>query len=98
MRSGFAGGVTTEAYNQSIEHLDVSQRAAALSAAPNLVVRASAGTGKTTVLISAICAYKYNNINAHCCAITFTRAARAEMEVRLQQLGVYDVEVATIHA
>lgn len=46
MRSGFAGGVTTEAYNQSIEHLDVSQRAAALSAAPNLVVRASAGTGK----------------------------------------------------
>lgn len=98
MRSGFAGGVTTEAYNQAIEHLDISQRAAALSAAPNLVVRASAGTGKTTALISAICAYKYNNINAHCCAITFTRAARAEMEVRLQQLGVYDVEVATIHA
>lgn len=55
-------------------------------------------THNTTVLISAICAYKYNNINAHCCAITFTRAARAEMEVRLQQLGVYDVEVATIHA
>lgn len=55
-------------------------------------------THNTTSLISAICAYKYNNINARCCAITFTRAARAEMEVRLQQLGVYDVEVATIHA
>ncbi len=54
-------------------------------------------THNTSTLIAAISAYRYNNLNDRICAITYTRAARAEMEARLQELGVNDVDVTTIH-
>ena len=54
-------------------------------------------THNTSTLIAAISAYRYNNLNDKICAITYTRAARAEMEARLQELGVNDVDVTTIH-
>jgi superfamily I DNA/RNA helicase len=60
-------------------------------------VRAPAGSGKTTVLLTAIAAYRYEHLNDRICAITYTRAARAEMESRLKEMGIYDVEVTTIH-
>lgn len=84
-------------YEKSFSQLDEFQRAAASSEDNNVVIRASAGAGKTKTLIAAISAYRYNNLNDRICAITYTRAARAEMETRLQELGVNDVDVTTIH-
>lgn len=54
-------------------------------------------THNTFSILSAVSAYRYENINDRICAITYTRAARAEMESRLQQMGIYDVDVTTIH-
>ena len=61
------------------------------------IYKASAGSGKTLSLINAITNYRYENLNDRICAITYTRAARAEMENRLSAKGVHDVEVTTIH-
>ena len=92
------GLVTDEgSYEKSLAKLDEFQREAAESEADKVVIRAPAGSGKTFVLIAAISAYRYNNLNDHICAITYTRAARAEMETRLRELGVTDVDVTTIH-
>lgn len=54
-------------------------------------------THNTKSLISAIATYRYNYLNDRICAITYTRAARAEMEQRLNDMGIHDVEVTTIH-
>ena len=63
----------------------------------NIVIKAPAGSGKTSSLLTAIADYRYKYLNDRICAITYTRAARAEMESRLQELGIFDVEVSTIH-
>ncbi len=86
-----------DTYEEKIIQLDESQRAAVESEEENVVITASAGSGKTSTLITAIVGYRYNNLNDRICAITYTRAARAEMEARLQEMGVFDVEVTTIH-
>ena len=92
------GLVTDEgSYEKSLAKLDEFQREAAESEADKVVIKAPAGSGKTCVLIAAISAYRYNNLNDRICAITYTRAARAEMETRLRELGVTDVDVTTIH-
>lgn len=80
-----------------LDSLDVSQRAAVQDNSPNVVIRAPAGSGKTKSLLSAVINYRYENLNDRICAITFTRAARAEMEGRLREVGIYDIEVTTIH-
>ena len=98
MPNVFSNSLTDGQYNKIISRLDNTQKDAALSQEPNIVIRAPAGAGKTSDLIAAICVYKYENVNARVCAITYTRAARAEMENRLHEYGVYDVEVGTIHA
>ena len=79
------------------DSLDESQYKAVISDASNILLRAAAGAGKTKTLINAIAAYRYEYVNDHICAITYTRAARAEMEARLQEMGIYDVDVTTIH-
>lgn len=94
---GFTMITNEDAYEKSLSKLDQSQRKAAESKAQNVVIRASAGSGKTSTLIAAIAAYRYNNVNDRICAITYTRAARAEMQARLEQMGIYDVAVSTIH-
>lgn len=66
--------------------------------AKNILIRASAGSGKTLTLTMAIGNYRYEYINDSIVAITFTRAAKAEMENRLRSMGIYDVDVATIHS
>lgn len=86
-----------EQLTSTLVSLDEFQYAAAISEEPKIIICAPAGSGKTTTLLAAIVNYKYNNINDRICAITYTRAARAEMESRLQQKGIYDVEVTTIH-
>ena len=82
---------------KEVAALDKTQKAAVLSTAKNVAIKASAGSGKTKTLISAILAYRYEYINAKICAITFTRAARKEMEERLENCGIRNVDVTTIH-
>ena len=77
--------------------LDESQRQVVTSNAEEVLIRAPAGSGKTYSLTTAIAQYRYEHLNDRICAITYTRAARAEMEARLQSMGIYDVEVTTIH-
>ena len=86
-----------ENFEVNFNKLDDSQRAAVEALGNNVVIRASAGSGKTSVLITAIAAYRYERLNDRICAITYTRAARAEMEERLHTMGIFDVEVTTIH-
>ena len=93
----FAKKVKNENFEVNINKLDDSQRAAVQSQGSNIVIRASAGSGKTSTLITAVANYRYENINDRICAITYTRAARAEMEERLHAMGIFDVEVTTIH-
>lgn len=80
-----------------LSKLDETQAAAVTSQAEKVILRAPAGSGKTTSIINAVRQYRYDNLNDRICAITYTRAARAEMESRLQEYGIYDVEVTTIH-
>lgn len=80
-----------------LSSLDDSQLRAVVSNSNNIVIRAAAGSGKTTTLIKAVANYRFENLNDRICAITYTRAARAEMEARFYELGIYDVEVTTIH-
>lgn len=92
--------VTTK--RPDLDKLDSTQRLAVESVVnedeSNIIIQANAGSGKTFTLTTAIGNYRYEYINDSICAITFTRAAKAEMEDRLHQLSIYDVEVATIHA
>lgn len=84
-------------FELELNKLDNSQYNAVVSESENILLRAPAGSGKTTSLINAISKYRYDNLNDRICAITYTRAARAEMEERLQEKGVYDINVTTIH-
>ena len=84
-------------FEVNFNKLDDSQRAAVEALGNNVVIRASAGSGKTSTLITAIAAYRYERLYDRICAITYTRAARAEMEERLHAMGIFDVEVTTIH-
>jgi len=84
-------------FELKLDKLDSSQHQAVTSKSDNILLRAPAGSGKTFSILSAVSAYRYENINDRICAITYTRAARAEMESRLQQMGIYDVDVTTIH-
>lgn len=86
-----------ENFEVNLKKLDESQRAAVEAPGENIVIRAAAGSGKTSTLITAIAAYRYERLNDRICAITYTRAARAEMEERLHTMGIFDVEVTTIH-
>jgi DNA helicase-2/ATP-dependent DNA helicase PcrA len=89
--------VSNKDFEANLNRLDDSQSAAVTSDADHVVIRAAAGSGKTSTLITAIANYRYEHINDRICAITYTRAARAEMETRLRNMGIYDVEVSTIH-
>lgn len=89
--------VRNKNFEVNLNKLDNSQRAAVEAQGENVVIRAAAGSGKTSTLITAIAAYRYERLNDRICAITYTRAARAEMEERLHIMGIFDVEVTTIH-
>ena len=84
-------------FKLKLYELDESQYKAVTSEASNVLLRAPAGSGKTTSLINAIANYRYEHVNDRICAITYTRAAREEMENRLKSMGINDIEVTTIH-
>lgn len=86
-----------EGFEKELNQLDSSQQKPLISESDNVVIRAPAGSGKTKTLITAVADYRYNHLNDRICAITYTRAARAEMEERLSAMGITDVEVTTIH-
>lgn len=85
-------------FKLDIDTLDNSQAAAVTSEGRNILIKASAGSGKTKTLISAIAKYRSEYLNDKINAITYTRAAKAEMESRLKSMGVNDVQVSTIHS
>lgn len=89
--------ILNKEYVVDLSKLDQSQEGAVTSEEPEIVIRAPAGSGKTYCLTNSIAKYKYDHVNDKVCAITFTRAARAEMKSRLEEMGIYDVEVTTIH-
>lgn len=89
--------ILNKEYVVDLSKLDQSQEGAVTSEEPEIVIRAPAGSGKTYCLTNSIAKYKYDHVNDKVCAITFTRAARAEMKSRLDEMGIYDVEVTTIH-
>lgn len=97
MENAFKKKTRNENFEIDLNSLDPSQRAAVESDAAKIVVRASAGSGKTKLLLTSVAAHRYENLNDRICAITYTRAARAEMEERLAKMGIFDVEVTTIH-
>ena len=81
--------------------LDDDQRAAVTAPAGVVVVRAGAGSGKTTVLTRRI-AWRVAMSNAspdHTLAITFTRQAATEMRTRLRRMGIEgSPHIHTFHA
>lgn len=95
MKNGFK--ILNKDFTVDMNNLDQSQEAAVISDQPEIVIRAAAGSGKTHTLITAVAKHRYDYLNDRICAITFTRAARAEMKSRLEEMGIYDVEVTTIH-
>jgi len=76
------------------------QRKAIVSSAKNLLCVAGAGSGKTTVLTKRVeFLVRYRGVAAKdILAITFTRKARLEMKKRLDDLGVYGVDVHTFNS
>lgn len=95
MKKGFQ--ILNKEYVVDLSKLDQSQEGAVTSEEPEIVIRAPAGSGKTFCLTNSVAKYKYDHVDDKVCAITFTRAARAEMKSRLEEMGLYDVEVTTIH-
>ena len=81
--------------------LDDDQRAAVTAPQGVVVVRAGAGSGKTTVLTRRI-AWRVASDTAspdHVLAITFTRQAAAEMRTRLRRFGIDgSPQIHTFHA
>ena len=84
-----------------IAGLDDDQRAAVTAPTGIVVVRAGAGSGKTTVLTRRI-AWRVASDSAspdHVLAITFTRQAAAEMRTRLRRFGIDgSPQIHTFHA
>ncbi|MFM8553246.1 MAG: ATP-dependent helicase [Acidimicrobiales bacterium] len=84
-----------------LEGLDADQRAAVTAGPGVVVVRAGAGSGKTTVLTRRI-AWRVASGTAspdRVLAITFTRQAASEMRTRLRRMGIDGhPNVHTFHA
>lgn len=84
-------------FSLDLDELDASQLKPVISDSPNVLLRAPAGSGKTHCVLYAVANYRYNYLNDRICAITYTRNAREEMQTRLENMGIHDVEVTTIH-
>ena len=81
---------TPATVEQILQGLDDDQRSAITAPPGVVVVRAGAGSGKTTVLTRRI-AWRVATESAspdHVLAITFTRQAATEMRTRLRHFGI----------
>jgi DNA helicase-2/ATP-dependent DNA helicase PcrA len=85
--------------NDLLVGLTPEQREAVTSSTPRLLVRASAGSGKTHVLTLRIQRrVATGEISAdHVLAMTFTRKAGDQLRDRLQKAGIRDVRAGTFH-
>ena len=61
----------------------------------NMIIKAPAGSGKTSTIVGAIEAYRKNNPQDKIVAITFTRKAAGELQERIKLLNI---EISTIHS
>ena len=86
--------------NSFLEYFNDYQKKAIISNAKNILCIAGAGSGKTTVLTKRIeFLVKYKSISPEkILAITFTRKAREEMQKRLRELNVTEVNVHTFNS
>ena len=83
-----------------LEGYNDEQKKAIISEKNRVLTIAGAGSGKTSVLVKRIeFLVKYKNvIPEEILAVTFTRKAKEEMEKRLFDLGVKDVNVQTFNS
>ena len=92
---------TPATVDEILEGLDGDQRAAVTAPPGVVVVRAGAGSGKTTVLTRRV-AWRVATESAspdHVLAITFTRQAATEMRTRLRRFGIDgNPQIHTFHA
>ena len=92
---------TPATVDEILEGLDSDQRAAVTAPPGVVVVRAGAGSGKTTVLTRRV-AWRVATESAspdHVLAITFTRQAATEMRTRLRRFGIDgNPQIHTFHA
>ena len=92
---------TPATVEQILQGLDDDQRSAITAPPGVVVVRAGAGSGKTTVLTRRI-AWRVATESAspdHVLAITFTRQAATEMRTRLRRFGIDgSPQIHTFHA
>jgi hypothetical protein len=77
--------------------LNAAQKEALNSDAAEEVITAPPGSGKTEILRQAIIQYRHNHPTEVIDAITYTRAATAELRDRLAEQHVLDVNISTIH-
>ena len=74
---------------------NLSQQKAIDATEENMIIRAPAGSGKTSTIVGAIQKYHEDNPKDKIVAITFTRKAAGELQERINTIGV---EVSTIHS
>ena len=82
-----------------LENLNTSQLRAVQQEPSELLIFAGPGSGKTRVLTSRIAAFvlERNFLPSRLRAVTFTRAATAEMRERLNGYGIRGVTITTLH-
>ena len=83
-----------------LSKFNAEQKKAIISPRNNILCMAGAGSGKTTVLTKRIeFLTKFKGVKADkVLAITFTKKAKEEMQHRLQQLGLHDIQVETFNS
>ena len=74
---------------------NLSQLAAINSKEDKVIIKAPAGSGKTSSIVGAVYKYREEHPNDKIVAITFTRKAAAELKNRINLLNV---EISTIHS
>jgi superfamily I DNA/RNA helicase len=74
---------------------NLSQQKAIDATDENMIIKAPAGSGKTSTIVGAIQKYCADNPKDKVVAITFTRKAAADLQERI---NTYGIEVSTIHS
>ncbi len=87
-------------YNDFLNIYNDEQKKAIISGANHILTIAGAGSGKTTTLIKRIeFLVKYKQVEPEkILAITFTRKTRQEMIIKLNEIGVENVNVHTFNS
>ena len=88
-----------QAFNQGMTQLDDQQRAAVMHGTGPMAIDGNPGSGKTRTVVHRIGRLVQAGLpGQYIAAFTFTRAAAQEMNTRLRDYGIVDVEVRTLHS